>query len=161
MLHQLPILLGQTQLPDPLTQRTPLDFTFKVPIHIAFNEKREVNIIEGHAPYGISTEKRITKKILQHHKPTKPRANPIKTALRYQNVYQSLPSPSMAKTAEVLGVSRVRVHQMLSLLKLDKRIIDYLLKDNTDLNFSERRLRGLLNLPTDQQFDAVLNLNNS
>ncbi|HBG62295.1 MAG: hypothetical protein A2Y03_06980 [Omnitrophica WOR_2 bacterium GWF2_38_59] len=51
--------------PDPLTERTPLIFGIEVPIHIAYNKLRQVQILEGPAPYGIATDKRITKRILQ------------------------------------------------------------------------------------------------
>jgi len=58
-------------LPVPVTQRTPLAYEIDIPIHIAYNKLHQVSIIEGPAPYGISTEKRITKRILQHHMPKK------------------------------------------------------------------------------------------
>ena len=128
---------------------------------MAYNERREVSIVEGHAPYGISTEERINKKILKSYTPQKPKLNPIKTALRYQDVYQSLPSPSMKKAAGILGVSRVRVYQMLNLLKLDKAIINYLLKDKTGEYYTERQLRDLLYLPIDEQFKEIEKLHNS
>ena len=130
--------------------RTPLDFTIAIPIHMAYNKKREVGIVEGNAPYGISTEERINKKILKDNQPIEPKPNPLKIALQYQKVYKNLPSPSMTETAKILGVSRVRVHQMLSLLKLDKRIISKLL-EITHISLSERKLRKLVPLPIGDQ----------
>ncbi|MBU4333924.1 MAG: hypothetical protein KKD07_05740 [Candidatus Omnitrophica bacterium] len=76
-----------------------------------------MQIIEGPAPYGISTENRITKRILQHHKPKKEKINPIKTALMYKKTYQSLANPTIQATAEILEVSKGRVNQILNLLK--------------------------------------------
>lgn len=114
-----------------------------------------MQIVEGPAPYGISTDKRITKKILQHHKPKKIKINPIKTALLYKKTYQSLPSPTIRETAQILGVSKGRVHQILNLLTFDQRIIDYLMQDEVGENFTERQLRGLLHLPIEDQFKTI------
>jgi len=49
----------------------------------------------------------------------------------------------------------VRVHQMLNLLKLDQRVIDYLINitDPKEGNFwTERRLRTLTKLPKEKQY---------
>jgi len=140
----------EIKLPDPLDMRTPLDFTIVIPIHMAYNKKREVGIVEGDAPYGISTEERINKKILKDYQPIEPKPNPLKIALEYQKVYKTLPKPSMTETAKIFGVSRVRVHQMLNLLKLDKRIISKLLEIK-HISLSERKLRKLIYLPIDAQ----------
>ena len=54
----------------------------------------------------------------------------------------------MAKVGEYFGVSRVRVCQVLNLLKLDKRIVDYVanITDPEENNFwTERNLRRLVN----------------
>ncbi len=114
-----------------------------------------MSIIEGPAPYGISTENRITKRMVQHHKPKKVKKNPIKTALTYKRIYQSLDCPTIRETAEIIGVSEGRVHQMLNLLKLDERILEYLLQDKTGENYTERQLRGLLNLSIEDQFKTL------
>ena len=162
-------------LPDPLTERTPLAFDIEVPIHIAYNKLRQVQILEGPAPYGISTENRITKRILQQGAkqycltpkgnatlqsisaaiPKKTKINPIETALMYKKTYQSLPNPTIRETAQILGVSKGRVHQMLNLLKLDERILEYLLHKNTGENYTERQLRSLLHLPIEDQFKSI------
>ncbi|MBU1997200.1 MAG: hypothetical protein KKF78_08605 [Candidatus Omnitrophica bacterium] len=114
-----------------------------------------MSIVEGPAPHGISTEKRITKRMVQHHKPKKEKLNPIKTALRYRRIYQGLPCPTIRETAEILRVSKGRVHQILNLLKLDERILEYLLQDKTGENYTERQLRGLLHLPIKDQLKAI------
>ncbi|MFC1510216.1 hypothetical protein ACFL49_00965 [Candidatus Omnitrophota bacterium] len=146
---------GLEKLPDPLAQRTNLVLDINVPIHIVYNKLGQVQIVDGPAPYGILTEKRITKRILQHHKPKKEKVNPIKTALTYKRIYQSLDCPNIKETAEIIGVSKGRVHQMLNLLKFDERILDYLLEDKTGENYTERQLRGLLQLPLDEQFKKL------
>ena len=61
----------------------------------------------------------------------------------------------MGKVAQEFGVSRVRIHQMLNLLKLDQRIIDYIIgiTNPRQNNFwTERRLRQIAQLPLDKQY---------
>ena len=117
-----------------------------MPIHIRYDSKRRVSIVEGEAPYKISTNERVTKTLLKHHKPIIAKRNPIKIALEYEKYYKSLPEPSMAKTGEHFGVSRVRICQALNLLKLDKQIVDYVenITEPKENNYwTERRLRNL------------------
>ena len=61
----------------------------------------------------------------------------------------------MTQVAQEFGVTRVRVHQMLNLFKLDKRIIYYLLKieDPRESNFwTERKLRKVLKMAPAEQY---------
>ena len=44
---------------------------------------------------------------------------------------------------------------MLNLLKLDERILEYLLHKNTGENYTERQLRSLLHLPIEDQFKSI------
>ena len=44
---------------------------------------------------------------------------------------------------------------MLNLLKLDERILEYLLHKITGENYTERQLRGLIHLPIEDQFKAI------
>ena len=143
------------KLPDRGTQRTQLVVVVHMPIHIKFDSHRRLAIVEGDAPYKISTNGRITKLILKQFGPLRVKPNVIKTALEYDKVYKSLTSPTLAKVAEHFGVTRVRVWQMLNLLKLDQRIIDYLsnISDPKENNFwTERRLRKIFRLPMSDQY---------
>jgi len=73
--------------------------------------------------------------------------------MKYQKLYADY--GSMEKVAMEFGVSRVRVHQMLNLLKLDQRIIKYLLNltDPKQINYwREYRLRKLTALPKEKQY---------
>ena len=129
--------------------------TIHVPIYFIFNKDKRLEIREGKTPYGISTDKRITRRLLKEHRPVVYKPNPITTALKYQRIYNETEYQSMEKVAQEFGVSRVRIHQMLNLLKLDQRIIDYIVNiENPRQNnfWTERRLRGLAIIPQEKQY---------
>ena len=71
----------------------------------------------------------------------------------------------MEKVAQEFGISRVRVHQMLNLLKLDQRIIEHLFKltNPKQINYwREFRLRKIVLLKVEQQykrFQKILSIN--
>jgi hypothetical protein len=143
------------KLPDPSIQRTPKVLTIHVPIYFIFNKDKKLQILEGTAPYGISTDKRITRRLLKEHRPVVCKPNPIKTALRYQQIYNDSAYQTMDKVAQEFGVSRVRIHQMINLLKLDQRIVDYIVnitEPRQNNYWTERRLRGIAQLPLDKQY---------
>jgi len=130
--------------------------TIHVPIHFIFNKDKRLQIVEGKAPYGISTDKRITRRLLKEHKPVICKPNPITIALRYQKMYEDSAFRTMEKVGQQLGVSRVRIHQILNLLKLDKRIIDYIqnITNPRQSNFwNEHRLRNIAVLPKEKQYN--------
>jgi len=80
------------------------------------------------------------------------RENPILTGLRYLKVFEQESVTSYAKAAQVLGVSRIRVYQLTSLVaKLPSEIADFLLRNDDPAilrHFTERRLRPLTTLPS-------------
>ena len=142
-------------LPDPSIQRTPKVLTIHVPIYFIFNKDKRLEIREGKSPYGISTDKRITRRLLKEHRPIICKPNPIVLALKYQKIYDAPDYQSMEKVAQEFGVSRVRIHQMLNLLKLDQRIIDYIksITNPRENNFwTERKLRRLNKFSNAVQF---------
>ena len=62
----------------------------------------------------------------------------------------------MKEIGQQFGVSRVRIHQMLNLLKLDQRIIDFIQNiDNPRQNnfWNEHRLPSIAVLPKEKQYD--------
>ena len=132
-----------------------------MPIHFIFNKDKRLQIVEGKAPYGISTDKRITRRLLKEHQPIVCKPNPITVALKYQKMYEDSAFQTMEKVGHQLGVSRVRIHQMLNLLKLDQRIIDYIqnITNPKESNFwTEHRLRKLALLPKKEQYDQFQKL---
>jgi len=67
----------------------------------------------------------------------------------------------MTVVGKQFGVSRVRIHQMLNLQKLDRRIIEYIenIKIPRQKNYwNEHRLRKLTLLPRQKQFDQFQKL---
>lgn len=86
--------------------------------------------------------------------------NPLKRALKYQAILDKDPSLNKAKLAKKLGTSRVRVTQLLGLLKLPEEIQDRIL-DSTGI--SERSLRPLINIQNrealEMEFEALIEAN--
>ncbi len=145
----------QQWLPGRDSQRTRNRLTMHIPIHLIFSPTRALEIVEGKAPYEILTTERINKAFLRRHKPVVCKPNPITIALRYQRMYEDAAYQSMEKVGDQVGVSRVRIHQMLNLLKLDQRIIDYIqnIDNPRQSNFwNERRLRSIALLPKEKQY---------
>ena len=143
------------KLPGRCTQRTNNHLNIHIPIHLIFSATKALEIIEGKAPYDISTSKRINKALLRHHRPVVCKPNPITIALKYQKMYQDSAYGTMEKVGQQFGVSRVRIHQMLNLLKLDQRIIDYIIDitNPRQSNFwTERRLRQIAQTPAEMQY---------
>ncbi len=135
-----------------------------MPIHLIFKGDRSLGIVEGNAPYKISTNDRITKTLLTQHKPIICKPNPIKIAQKYKEIYDRLNTPSMTQVAKEFEISRVRVHQLLSLFKLDQRIIRSLLKCNDPIksNFwNERKLRKLLKIKYTDQYSEFKKINSN
>ena len=107
---------------------------------------KKLRILEGKIPYGIKTDKRITRQLLRQNKPVIAKPSPIETALEYARVYAEPSIVSKLQVAQRFGVSRARVCQVMNLLNLDNKIIEYLLniKDAKEKNYwSERKLRKI------------------
>ncbi len=76
--------------------------------------------------------------------------------MKYQRMYVDASYQSMEKVAQEFGITRVRVSQMLNLLNLDQRIIDYILgiTNASQNNFwTERKLRAIAQLAKEKQYD--------
>jgi len=83
------------------------------------------------------------------------RENPILEGLRFLRVFEQESVSTYAQAADILGVSRPPFCQLTSLVtRLPQQIKDFLV-DNEDpavlRHFTERRLRPLTGLATDQQ----------
>ena len=82
---------------------------------------------------------------IKPEKPQKTKANPILQALEFQEILTSKEAKSKNELARKLGLSRVRMTQIMNLLKLNPKIIQKIsLFEPTAFNFlTERRLRPL------------------
>jgi hypothetical protein len=80
--------------------------------------------------------------------------NPIYLAKEYKQLIDSGQVKNQSDLARKLGISRVRIHQILSLLKLDSLIIQELEKLNDPLEskiITERMLRPYVNKSFQEQ----------
>ncbi len=86
-------------------------------------------------------------------KPQKIKTNPILQALRFQKILSSKEAKSKNELAQKIGLSRVRITQIMNLLKLNPKIIQRIYSfEPTAFNFlTERRLRPLTQLPKEEQ----------
>jgi len=82
---------------------------------------------------------------IKPEKPPKIKANPILQALKFQEILTTKEAKSKNELARKLGLSRVRMTQIMNLLKLNPKIIQKIsLFEPTAFNFlTERRLRPL------------------
>jgi len=88
-------------------------------------------------------------------KPKPAARSAIDVALEFQRLLDDGLVNSRAEIAERFGISRARVTQVLSLLKLPPKLLD-LLAESGNSRYSERRLRGVLALPSQEgQIAAV------
>lgn len=90
--------------------------------------------------------KRISRRKLKRQKRLESYVNPIIRALEYKQLMKE-EELNQSQLAEKLGISRVRITQILSLLKLPKKKQDYILKQGKEKMITERKLRkGILKL---------------
>src|SRR5271154_1153378 len=92
------------KLPGRCTQRTINRLQLTIPIHLNYNGTTALNIIEGKAPFDIDSKNRITRRLLREHRPIVCKPNPIKTAMKYQRLYEDASYQSMEKVAQELGI---------------------------------------------------------
>jgi hypothetical protein len=82
------------------------------------------------------------------------RENPILIGLRYLRLFEQESVTTYARAASILGVSRQRVYQLVSLVaKIPTPIMDYLVSNGDpaiDRFFTERRHRPQTTLPDDE-----------
>lgn len=99
-------------------------------------------MFRGPKPEFIPKGKIITKKEQRHHDFVESYENPIEKALEYEQMMKDK-NLTQSGLAEKLGISRVRVTQILSLLKLPDHKIQYVLTYGKNELITERQLRCL------------------
>ena len=93
--------------------------------------------------FELQQDRIISKRKLQHQNHINSYVNPLTKALEYERILKDK-NISKSQLAKKLGISRVRVTQILSLLKIPKKKQDYVLKHGKDEMITERKLRKVL-----------------
>jgi ParB/RepB/Spo0J family partition protein len=88
-------------------------------------------------------------------RPKRSQKSAIEQAFEFRRLLDGGVVNSQAEIAERLGISRARVTQVLNLLKLPQAVLS-LLADSGDTRWSERRLRGVLALPSHEDQVAAV-----
>ncbi len=87
--------------------------------------------------------KRISKRKIARQKRENEYVNPIERAQKYQKMIKEQ-GLNQSKLAKKLNISKIRIHQILSLLKFPKEQQDYILQNGKKQIITERKLRYLL-----------------
>ena len=133
----------ESWLPGSKSQRTISVARYRLPIYLTYNG-RGIGIIAGIAPIepdetGVVSSDRL-KAIERSHK----WQNPLRLASKYQTLLDN--GKTKADIARTMGISRARVTQVMSLLKLHPEIQDYLNNTKHSLDakpLTERKLRDI------------------
>lgn len=117
--------------------------TEEIPYHYKWHNKTKT-LFRGPKPDFIAPGKIITKREQEHHDFIEAYENPIEKALSCAKMMQEeyLSQNSLAKK---LGISRVRVTQILNLLKLPPELQEYILAHGREKQITERSLRKNFN----------------
>ena len=134
--------------------------------HSYFLEWREknLNLTWGMRPAALAGTMPLTARQVEAYRNHVARVSPLEVARRYQAEVDRPGVPTKIQAAKRLRVSYIRMLQTLSLLKLDRRIIEYLDAHYSDplvaARFTEKPLRLLATrtAPQDQwaRFQAML-----
>lgn len=120
--------------------------------------------IRGEKPRELARIAKITARQWQHYQSVTTRNNPVLQGLQWLRLFEKESVRTYAQAAEIAGVHRSRVFQLVSLVtKLPREITDFLVANKDPFvraHFSERRLRPLTLLESDKdkvwQFRAML-----
>jgi hypothetical protein len=111
-------------------------------------QDRKIDLTWGNRPPLLAGQRPVTRRQLEAYKNHVSRVSPLEQARRYQAELERPGVRTKVQAAKRLGVPYVRFVQTLSLLELDRRIIDFLDTQSTDpvvaTTFTERRLRDLM-----------------
>ena len=114
-------------LPDRDTQRTNCRvLTDLLPYHYKWQNKTKT-LFRGEKPNFNPKGKIVSQKEMRHYQYVQAYENPIEKALEFQRILQE-ESLNQNQLARKLGISRVRVCQLLSLLKLPEDQQKYILE---------------------------------
>ena len=120
--------------------------------------------VRGQKSVDLAEISKISQRRWRQHERDQERENPVATGLRYLRVFEDESVSTYAQAAEILGVSRQRVYQMVSLVtKLPDEIKEFLIQNGSPAisrHFTERRLRKLTGMADNEakrkEFTALL-----
>lgn len=104
-------------------------------------QNKTKTLFRGPKPKYIQKNKIITKKEQRHHEFVESYENPIEKALEYQRMIRE-ENLNQIQLARKLGISRVRVWQLLNLLKLSEDQQKYVLEYGKEKMITEQSLRN-------------------
>lgn len=109
--------------------------------------------VRGRKPTELAKISKISQRRWHQHEHDQERENPILTGLRYLRLFEQESVRTYAQAAEIVGVSRQRVYQLVSLVtKLPDEIKDVLMRNDDPAvlrYFTERRLRPITKVGDD------------
>lgn len=114
--------------------------TDELPYHYRWRNKTKT-LFRGKKPDFIPKGKIVSKKEMRHYKYLQEYKNPIEKALEFQRMMQE-ENLNQNQLARKLKISRVRVCQLLSLLKLPEDQQKYVLEYGKKEMITERGLRN-------------------
>lgn len=111
--------------------------------------------VRGRKPKGLAQISKISARRWEQYENHCKRENPILKGLRFLRVFEQDSVQTYAQAADVLGISRQRLYQLIWLVtKLPQDVKDYLVANEDPIvfrYFTERRLRPLTKLASDAE----------
>ncbi len=111
----------------------------EIPYYYKWHNKTKT-LFRGPKPNFIAPGKIITKREQDHHDFVEAYENPIEKAMAYARMMHE-EKLSQSALAKKLGISRVRVTQILNLLKLPQEQQNYIIATGKEKQITERSLR--------------------
>ena len=148
------------------TNRSRLSYLIDTLYYISLvSRKQTVNF--GQKPAHLPTSRKAWARDIKHLEYLNNHSFVLDEARRYQECFERKGVNTKAEVAELFGVSRARVTQYLNLLKLPRKIIQFLEdnKENIQIRkyLTERRLRPLTLIEDEEEcmkkFYDILSLN--
>jgi hypothetical protein len=127
-------------LPDRDSKRTNSKVVSEVLPYFYKWQNKTKTLFRGPKPDNFPKNKIINKKEQHHIYYVESYQNPMEKAMEFEQIMKA-ENITQSALAEKLGISRVRVSQYLSLLKLPQQKIEYILENGKNKMITERSLR--------------------
>jgi len=110
-----------------------------LPYHYRYFQKTKT-LFRGSKPEFVPKDIVVSKKAMKHFLHVEAYENPIEKALEFKRIMLE-ENLNQGQLSRKLGISRVRVTQVLNLLKLPQEKIEYILENGKKEMITERSLR--------------------